>query len=115
LKRLKIFDWAQPNEHDPQITHFSDSILYSIRARKWGEEEVVSTIRFITGQILNLGFFIRGGVSQGPLYHSGSLVYGPGIISAYLLESRIANYPRIILEESLSKQWDNGPYVSNFQ
>ncbi len=39
---------------------------------------------------------LRGGISKGPLYYEDDIIYGQGLTDAYLLESKLAKYPRII-------------------
>jgi hypothetical protein len=43
------------------------------------------------------GFFIRGGLSIGPLFVDGNSVYGPALVQAYELESKFAVNPIVIL------------------
>ena len=43
------------------------------------------------------GFFIRGGLSVGPLFIDDNSVYGEALISAYELESKVAVNPIIVL------------------
>lgn len=53
-------------------------------------------------------FFFRGGITAGSLYYDEKLhmVFGSGLIRAYELESRTANYPRIVIDENLkSRDW----------
>ena len=44
------------------------------------------------------GFLFRGGVTVGDLVHEDEAVFGPGLNRAYYLESKIAMYPRIVLD-----------------
>lgn len=44
-------------------------------------------------------FFIRGGIAVSDLYMDENIVVGPGLIEAYELENRVANFPRIILSK----------------
>jgi len=46
------------------------------------------------------GFFIRGGLSIGPLYMDDIAVFGGGLNEAYDAESRLARDPRIVLTSS---------------
>lgn len=39
---------------------------------------------------------LRGGIAKGPLYYEDDIIYGQGLTDAYLLESKLAKYPRII-------------------
>lgn len=47
--------------------------------------------------LLQLGMLVRGGISRGGLVHSRRVLFGPGLISAYDLETTEAKSPRIIL------------------
>lgn len=47
------------------------------------------------------GFFFRGGVTIGDLFHDGHIVFGPALNQAYDLESKKAVYPRAILDPDL--------------
>lgn len=39
---------------------------------------------------------LRGGIAKGSLYYEEDIIYGQGLTQAYLLESNLARYPRII-------------------
>lgn len=39
---------------------------------------------------------LRGGISKGSLYYEDDIIYGEGLTEAYLLESNLAKYPRIV-------------------
>ena len=49
---------------------------------------------------------LRGGISRGNLYYDGDIIFGPGLTEAYLLESKNAKYPRVILTEQLFNECD---------
>ena len=44
---------------------------------------------------------IRGAVTIGPLYHESGLIFGQGLVSAYDMESCVAKYPRIIVDDTV--------------
>lgn len=48
---------------------------------------------------LNPPILTRGGIAKGELYHEKNVLFGKGLTSAYLLESKLAKYPRIIFTE----------------
>jgi hypothetical protein len=49
-----------------------------------------------------MGFYIRGGLTVGSLIHiRNKIVFGPALNRAYELESRYANFPRIILDPNV--------------
>ena len=45
---------------------------------------------------LQEGILIRGAITRGELFHYGDTIFGPALVEAYELESKIAIYPRII-------------------
>lgn len=56
--------------------------------------------------------FIRGGITKGPLFENDDIIYGQGLIKAYLLESEFAKYPRVIFtEETLESGKSNAKYM----
>jgi hypothetical protein len=44
----------------------------------------------------------------GPLYHKGGVILGDALIEAYELESRVANYPRIVVSRKLYSRIESG-------
>lgn len=44
---------------------------------------------------------LRGGIARGNLYCNGDIIFGSGLTDAYLLESKNAKYPRVILTKNL--------------
>lgn len=52
------------------------------------------------------GFFVRGGMSVGPLYIDDDQVYGGALIEAYKLESKFAINPIIVLSDDVMKLVD---------
>jgi hypothetical protein len=100
----------------PSVSTFSDHIIasYSIsRIEASDGKSKAFTIMFHLSRLvpaaiaaLGLGFLIRGGVAFGKLHHSGGVVFGPALIEAVRLESRIAIYPRIVVCEQAAQLFD---------
>jgi hypothetical protein len=88
---------------DPQVTHFSDSIVLSVLKNDATCRQLIIYIQSITRTLLSLGMLVRGGISSGKLVHKGSNVYGPSLNDAYDLEHKEAKSPRIILDRTLAK------------
>ena len=40
---------------------------------------------------------VRGGITKGDIYANGDILFGPGLSGAYVLESNLAKYPRVII------------------
>ena len=64
------------------------------------------------------GIFCRGGIGRGGLWMDDLLVFGPGLVSAYELESRHAVYPRVVLAPevaALAQDHVHAYYGSDFE
>jgi hypothetical protein len=79
-------------------TNFSDSIVISAERSAAGLLTIIEMSRAFSCVLLQLGMLARGGVAGGPLIHEDRLIFGPGLVSAYRLESRVAKVARIILD-----------------
>ncbi len=94
---------------------FSDSLIMQISFR--GDIEQFGPVIGVYGclaaccmlHLLALSYKrpIRGGIDVGPgLDLNDDEVYGPALESAHFLESRVADYPRIVVGEELSNYLD---------
>ena len=55
---------------------------------------------------------MRGGIAKGSLFYENDIIYGEGLVKAYLLESNLAKYPRIIFSgETLAAGRENTIYT----
>ena len=84
------------------VTQFSDCVVISFKYSE--ESEVFYTLLDIQHLLINLVYLemiCRGDIVFGKLVHTEKMIFGPGLIDAYTLESKAANYPRIILDESV--------------
>lgn len=54
-------------------------------------------------ELLNEGYLVRGGVSYGDAYYDELSFFGPAVEDAYLLESKKAINPRILLADDIGK------------
>ena len=48
---------------------------------------------------------LRGAIIKGEIYADKDVTFGSGVSKAYLLEEKIAKFPRIILTKSLIDEW----------
>ncbi|WP_026451440.1 hypothetical protein [Aequorivita capsosiphonis] len=96
------------------VTQFSDSFVVSFKIEE-RSEVFYSILDFlhIAFEFANKGYLTRGGISVGKLLHTDKYVFGPALVSAYKLESKIANFPRIILDPDVMEVAKNFPLRIN--
>lgn len=83
-----------------QVTVFSDSIVISCPVLSGGIGYFLLCVASHCLAINRLGFFVRGGITYGKLYHNGNVCFGPAMNRAYELESHLAIYPRVLIDAS---------------
>lgn len=88
-----------------EVSTFSDCIVVSAKCSDVGLGVVVGMVITIYHSLLHQGVFTRGAISKGGLIHNRDIVFGPGLISAYGLESTTALYPRVIFDSSVLKDF----------
>ncbi len=89
-----------------QITQFSDSIVMSVKMED--SREMVSVFQYLKNIQVNLierGVLLRGGIVKGQLIHTNDMLVGPGMVNAYYLESKCAQYPRIVIDPKVLYQF----------
>lgn len=97
------------------VTVMSDSVVVSIDASV--ARAFTKMIGFCSCVIKDLickpesPIFIRGGIVRGDIHHQGEIVFGPGLVEAYKLESEVAKTMRCILSPALCKQQDVQNYI----
>ncbi len=105
----------------PETKVFSDSI---IRIRKINTKAnidlhigllfyelsdlIAVQVDLICGNIL-----IRGGITFGKIYVDDNKIYGPAFIRAHDLESKFANYPRVVVDPALIREFKKNNLLRN--
>jgi hypothetical protein len=82
---------------DLRVSTFSDNVVISQVPSTNTPQLLMQLAIWQLGAAIN-GFLMRGGVTVGDLIHEDEAVFGPGLNRAYYLESKIAMYPRIVLD-----------------
>ena len=89
-----------------RIRIFSDNIVMSIQLNdndvnaSDAIDDLILISSYIQGYLLSeLRLLCRGSIVVGQFYIDDEMVFGPALVEAYELESRIAIYPRIVLSE----------------
>ena len=62
---------------------------------------LLSSCQTIQMALLRDNILLRGGVERGTLFRENSVIFGKGLTQAYLLESNVALFPRIVFNQEL--------------
>lgn len=95
---------ANDGRRDWEVKAFTDNVVLArpFRYDPEGESELgsaLSNISLFQTDLAHHGFFVRGGVAVGELYVDDSIVFGIGLLDAYVAEQS-AVVPRIVLADS---------------
>ena len=105
--------YTKEDSGSAKLTVASDSILFSISIREWcagGRTQAwaclaaVESVFGLQRYLLKRGILTRGGIVLGSLLHHGNVIFGPGLVHAYRLESQLALYPRVIVDSAVIEQ-----------
>lgn len=83
------------------VKMFTDNVVLGIPIRDDGEAEfsrAIYTAGLWQFRLLMHGFFVRGGITVGPIYMDADVAFGAGLLAAYEAESKLAGVPRIVLD-----------------
>lgn len=96
-----------------KIRFFSDNLVIALQTNKEGAaDKILETIAWLCSHFLRCGYKPRGGVTKGQFFVDDTFVWGPALVDAYLLESKDAIYPRIIIDESVIS--DTGKHLADW-
>lgn len=90
-----------------QLKIMSDSIcIYVEKTAKNALFALVETCALFQAHLAELQepIFLRGAIVLGEIYASGDKTFGPGLTKAYLLEEKVAKFPRIIISIDLVEE-----------
>lgn len=80
---------------------FSDSIIITGPPNLCGLRTVLAQAHGVYGTLIARQRLLRGGVVCGEVFEEHGLLFGPGLVEAHELESKVAIYPRLVVSESL--------------
>lgn len=82
------------------VTQFSDHVVLSVPGNFEDGQALLDLVSTACVRLLRQAILVRGGIAYGPLVHRSDVVYGPALVEAYILESTMAVYPRIVVGDS---------------
>jgi hypothetical protein len=84
---------------DFRAQSISDAV--AISTTPLGLLNILEAIEALAVDLLREGYFIRGALVRGNLYHDEKMVFGEALGRAYELESSIARFPRVIISKEV--------------
>lgn len=102
---LSIFDSVNSDIFGVQA--ISDTIIMTCSTHE-NFEEFLKILKAVYIAFLNRGLYVRGGVAYSRHYQSGRLTYSHALAKAYEIESKIAIYPRIMLDKNIIEMYQGG-------
>jgi hypothetical protein len=121
-ERIRIDASTERLEVDPAISAFSDNLVVSFPAAALAEVgsgpivyQLANDIAAIFQNAIRMGCLVRGGITFGRLHHAKGVLFGPGLVEAYELESKLAGRPRVILSASAAERIGDHPILRSDQ
>lgn len=86
---------------DFRVQSISDAVAISTRCTEVALLSLIISVEALVCSLLREGYFTRGAICKGKLYHDDKMVFGDALIQAHALESQIVRYPRIMIAKSV--------------
>jgi len=104
LRRLVLLHsrlLRQPAKFPFNVSTFSDNVVISIGPDRAVVPFLLRALAIIQLSTVSRGFLLRGGVAIGDICHDDEVVFGPGLVRAYDIESNVAKFPRIVIDQEV--------------
>ena len=88
---------------DLRTQSISDAICISTSITNAGLSQMFTILTSLALQMLSKGFFVRGAIVKGKLYHDDHMVFGEAQVQAYQVERDVVRYPRIMITGEVAK------------
>ena len=82
---------------DLRAQSISDAVCLSAATTEAGLSHLFFSLEELSINLLQRGYFVRGAVVKGNLYHDERMVFGSALVEAFKLESEVAHFPRIMV------------------
>jgi hypothetical protein len=110
LQQLLRIVHAPPSEYqtdvfktsDLRAQSISDAVCLSAACSESGLAHLIYGLDQLTIRLLAAGFFVRGAIVKGRLFHDDKMVFGEALVRAYRLETEVARYPRIMIARDVA-------------
>jgi hypothetical protein len=92
-----------------EISVFSDCIAISVDPTQ--ASYVIMVCANLQNELLLQGIAVRGGVTLGKTFHGNGVLFGAGIVRAHDIESKEADTPRILVDNSVVDLISEGVFL----
>jgi hypothetical protein len=96
--------FGKPLDRTVEMSAFSDCFTISDTGQL--AYTVVARVQELAFTLLETeGVLCRGGIVQDRLHHRNGVTFGRALVRAHDLESRVASYPRIVVEDAFAERY----------
>lgn len=99
---LSVFDSV--NSAIFGVQAISDTIIMTCSTHE-NFEEFLRILKAVYIAFLERGLYVRGGVAYSRHFQSGRLTYSHAVARAYEIESKVAIYPRIVIDKNIVEMY----------
>lgn len=112
IDRIKEMGSGMEIHQSMQMTQISNSVVVSfVITERSAVSWLMDGIGFCVVDLVQQGYLLRGGVTEGLLLHTGQQLFGPAMARAHELESAIALQPRIIVDSTVLDPANEQPEI----
>lgn len=112
IDRIKEMGSGMEIHQSMQMTQISNSVAVSFAVTERSAVSwLMDGIGFCVVDLVQQGYLLRGGVTEGMLLHTGQQLFGPAMARAHELESVIALRPRIIVDSAVLDPANEPPEI----
>lgn len=90
-----------PGTSEIRTQSISDAVALSTDINPRALLSLFDALDSLAVDLLCEGYFIRGAIVKGPLYHDEHMVFGEALVEAYKFETEVARFPRIIVTKAV--------------
>jgi hypothetical protein len=101
VHKPKLPGVADPASVGYRTQSISDAVAISTDPTPEGLLMLFGSLNQLTFGLLQEGYFVRGAIVRGRLYHDNAIIFGDALIRAYDLETTVAKYPRIVVHSQV--------------
>ena len=84
---------AAASSVDFKAQSISDAVAMSVSVSNDGLLHLCSVLQGMTLDLLEKGYFVRGAIAKGRLYHDDKMVFGEALVDAFHMETQVVRFP----------------------